>query len=103
MEATQLGTTCAQAKCPPLDPKLLIRFDLSRRNVDACSREFGHECVTLATPGPDLERLAKTPHALERNLGEQSVLRGVWFRQVEGIPLLTADPAITRYDVETIW
>ncbi len=23
--------------------------------------------------------------------------------QVEGIPLLTADPAITRYDVETIW
>jgi PIN domain nuclease of toxin-antitoxin system len=23
--------------------------------------------------------------------------------QVEGIPLITADPAITRYDVETIW
>lgn len=23
--------------------------------------------------------------------------------QVEGIPLLTADPAIARYDVETIW
>ncbi len=23
--------------------------------------------------------------------------------QVEGIPLLTADPAISRYDVETIW
>jgi PIN domain nuclease of toxin-antitoxin system len=23
--------------------------------------------------------------------------------QIEGIPLLTADPAITRYDVETIW
>ena len=23
--------------------------------------------------------------------------------QVEGIPLITVDPAITRYDVETIW
>jgi len=23
--------------------------------------------------------------------------------QVEGIPILTADPAISRYDVETIW
>jgi PIN domain nuclease of toxin-antitoxin system len=23
--------------------------------------------------------------------------------QIEGIPLVTADPAITRYDVETIW
>jgi PIN domain nuclease of toxin-antitoxin system len=23
--------------------------------------------------------------------------------QVEGIPLVTNDPAITRYDVETIW
>ncbi len=23
--------------------------------------------------------------------------------QIEGIPILTADPAITRYDVETIW
>lgn len=23
--------------------------------------------------------------------------------QVEGLPLITADPAITRYDVETIW
>ena len=23
--------------------------------------------------------------------------------QVEGLPILTADPAISRYDVETIW
>ncbi len=23
--------------------------------------------------------------------------------QIEGIPILTADPAISRYDVETIW
>ena len=23
--------------------------------------------------------------------------------QVEGVPILTADPAISRYDVETIW
>jgi PIN domain nuclease of toxin-antitoxin system len=23
--------------------------------------------------------------------------------QIEGIPILTADPAIGRYDVETIW
>lgn len=23
--------------------------------------------------------------------------------QIEGLPILTADPAITRYDVETIW
>jgi Uncharacterized protein conserved in bacteria len=23
--------------------------------------------------------------------------------QIEGLPILTADPAISRYDVETIW
>lgn len=23
--------------------------------------------------------------------------------QIEGLPILTADPAILRYDVETIW
>jgi len=47
-------------------------------------------------------------HALRAG-GLPSIHRDPWDRmlvaqaQIEGIPIVTADPAIGRYDVETIW
>jgi PIN domain nuclease of toxin-antitoxin system len=61
---------------------------LRKDGFDFMPIEFAHACRAGALP-----RIHSDP--FDRMLVAQA--------QVEGIPILSADPVISRYDVETIW
>jgi PIN domain nuclease of toxin-antitoxin system len=67
------------------------------RYLPARLRHHGFDLLSIDLPhavrAGELPRLHGDP--FDRMLVAQA--------QVEGLPILTADPAISRYDVETIW
>jgi PIN domain nuclease of toxin-antitoxin system len=60
-------------------------------------RHHGFELLSIGLPH------AFRAGALPRIHGDPFDRMLVAQAQVEGLPILTADPAISRYDVETIW
>jgi PIN domain nuclease of toxin-antitoxin system len=71
--------------------------DIAERYVPDRVRRHGFELLSIGLPhvfrAGALQRIHGDP--FDRILVAQA--------QVEGLPILTADPAISRYDVETIW
>ena len=58
-----------------------------------------HAIELLAIELPHALRAGALPHIHGDPFDRMLVAQA----QVEGLPILTADPAISRYDVETIW
>lgn len=72
----------------PEAPDEYIRSRLAANGFDALHIELSHALQAATLP-----RIHRDP--CDRMLVAQA--------QVEALPILTADPAISRYDVETIW
>ena len=72
----------------PETPETYIRSRLTANGFASLSVELSH--ALRAGMLPDIHR-----DPFDRMLVAQA--------QIEGLPILTADPAISRYDVETIW
>ena len=72
----------------PDTPAEYIRSRLAANGFSSLPIELGHALRAASLP-----RIHGDP--FDRMLVAQA--------QVEGIPILTADPVISRYDVETIW
>lgn len=71
--------------------------DVVERYVPDRMRHHGFELLSIEL------RHAFRAGALPRIHGDPFDRMLVAQAQVEGLPILTADPAISRYDVETIW
>jgi PIN domain nuclease of toxin-antitoxin system len=75
----------------------MILPDAVERYIPDRLRHHGFELLSIELPhafrAGTLPRLHGDP--FDRMLVAQA--------QIEGLPILTADPAISRYDVETIW
>ena len=75
----------------------MVLPDTVERYVPERLRHHGFELMSIelshAVRAGALPRLSGDP--FDRMLVAQA--------QIEGLPILTADPAISRYDVETIW
>jgi PIN domain nuclease of toxin-antitoxin system len=72
----------------PDAPDIYIRSRLAANSFASLPVELSH--ALRAGTLPDIHR-----DPFDRMLVAQA--------QIEGLPILTADPAISRYDVETIW
>jgi PIN domain nuclease of toxin-antitoxin system len=72
----------------PDTPEAYIRSRLAANGFESLAVELSH--AIRAGTLPDIHR-----DPFDRLLVAQA--------QIEGLPILTADPAIARYDVETIW
>ncbi len=72
----------------PLPPERYVPDRLRRHRMDMLEITVAHALRAGALPDIHAD-------PFDRMLVAQA--------QIEGIPLLTADPAISRYDVETIW
>jgi len=75
----------------------IVLPDIAERYVPDRVRHHGFEVLSIELPhafrAGTLPRIHGDP--FDRMLIAQA--------QIEGLPILTADPAISRYDVETIW
>jgi PIN domain nuclease of toxin-antitoxin system len=71
--------------------------DIAERYVPDRMRHHGFELLAIALPH------AFRAGALPRIHGDPFDRMLIAQAQIEGLPILTADPAISRYDVETIW
>jgi PIN domain nuclease of toxin-antitoxin system len=71
--------------------------DVAERYVPDRMRHHGFELLPIELPH------AFRAGALPRIHGDPFDRMLVAQAQIEGLPILTADPAIGRYDVETIW
>lgn len=76
------------------------RIALPRRAEDYVPDRMRHHGFDLL--GIDLPHTFRAG-ALPRIHGDPFDRMLVAQAQIEGLPILTADPAISRYDVETIW
>jgi PIN domain nuclease of toxin-antitoxin system len=72
----------------PETPEAYVRDRLTANGFASLPIELGHALRAATLP-----RIHGDP--FDRMLVAQA--------QIEGLPILTADPAISRYDVETIW
>lgn len=72
----------------PETPEAYVRDRLAANGFASMPIELGHALRAATLP-----RIHGDP--FDRMLVAQA--------QIEGLPILTADPAISRYDVETIW
>lgn len=72
----------------PESPDVYLRSRLAANDFD-----------TIAIETPHALRAATLP-PIHRDPFDRMIVAQA---QLEGIPILTADPAIRRYDVETIW
>ena len=72
----------------PDTPEAYVRDRLAANGFSSLAIELGHALRAATLP-----RIHGDP--FDRLLVAQS--------QIEDLPILTADPAISRYDVETIW
>jgi PIN domain nuclease of toxin-antitoxin system len=72
----------------PETPEAYVRDRLTANGFASMPIELGHALRAATLP-----RIHGDP--FDRLLVAQA--------QLEGLPILTADPAISRYDVETIW
>ena len=72
----------------PDTPEAYIRSRLAANGFESLPIELSHALRAGTLPG-----IHRDP--FDRMLVAQA--------QIEGLPILTADPAISRYDVETIW
>lgn len=72
----------------PETPAAYVRDRLTANGFASLPIELGHALRAATLP-----RIHGDP--FDRMLVAQA--------QIEGLPILTADPAISRYDVETIW
>ena len=75
----------------------MVLPDLVERYVPDRLRHHGFELISI-----DLGHTVRAG-ALPRIHGDPFDRMLVAQAQIEGIPILTADPAIALYDVETIW
>ena len=71
--------------------------DTAEHYVPDRMRHHGFELLSIGLPH------AFRAGALPRIHGDPFDRMLVAQAQIEGLPILTADPAISRYDVETIW
>lgn len=71
--------------------------DIAERYVPDRVRHHGFEVLSIELPHAFRAGALPPIHGnpFDRMLVAQA--------QIEGLPILTADPAISRYDVETIW
>ncbi len=72
----------------PEEPAVYVATRLKANSFGSLAIELSHALRAATLP-----RIHGDP--IDRLLVAQA--------QIEGMPLLTADPAISRYDVETIW
>ena len=85
----EIAYKAAQGKLTlPDAPEAYIRSRLAANGFASLPVELSH-----ALRAGTLPRIHRDP--FDRLLVAQA--------QIEGLPILTADPAISRYDVETIW
>ncbi len=75
----------------------MVLPDLVERYVPDRLRQHGFELISI-----DLGHTFRAG-ALPRIHGDPFDRMLVAQAQIEGIPILTADPAIALYDIETIW